>query len=246
MTCRSPRECLDIILNPQNKEDDFTEHDILYDSQIFNSETIQRPYRYLRKLMTSSQKVHKTSSTHFSSNFQRRLKTKTENSTVSNADENTHCYATFNSEIGVKRSSFEDQMRLETDIKTEVSTLFDFRSPRKTNMSNAPKRNLVTYSNRVEEDDSPVFGNGGMNYRFGFKSPRKTCSLEILDAYQTPNISNAPTRNQVKYPQRVEEDDQPVLDHGKLKGKFEANIKPETPTINNADDDTNCLETLLR
>ncbi|XP_071172243.1 E3 ubiquitin-protein ligase RNF213-like [Mytilus edulis] len=63
VTCRSPRECLDIILNPQNKEDELTEHDILFDSQIFSSQTIQRPYRYLRKLMTSPKPANEASFT---------------------------------------------------------------------------------------------------------------------------------------------------------------------------------------
>lgn len=123
MTCRSPRECLDLILNPQNKKDELTEHDILFDSQIFSSETIQRPYRYLRKLMTSPKPVNEASFTRVkgrerkietdtdrfglhSSRYRRRLETymKPENSTlfsspvktaINHADDNTNCLETL-------------------------------------------------------------------------------------------------------------------------------------------------------
>lgn len=50
VTCRSPRECLDIISNPETKPKDFIVHDILFDQQIFESEKIKRPYMYLKKI----------------------------------------------------------------------------------------------------------------------------------------------------------------------------------------------------
>lgn len=104
VTCRSPRECLDMILNPQNKEDELTEHDILFDSQIFSSETIQRPYRYLRNLMTSSQPVNEASFI--------RMKVREKN------------IGTETDRVGLHSSRYRRRLEtLETNMKPENSTL---------------------------------------------------------------------------------------------------------------------------
>lgn len=51
MTCRTPRECLDIISIPGIKPFDFTDNDILFDNQLLASKIFRRPYMYLKKLV---------------------------------------------------------------------------------------------------------------------------------------------------------------------------------------------------
>ncbi|CAG2215370.1 RNF213 [Mytilus edulis] len=51
VTCRTPRECLDIISIPGIKPFDFTDNDILFDNQLLASKIFRRPYMYLKKLV---------------------------------------------------------------------------------------------------------------------------------------------------------------------------------------------------